>query len=250
MAIDKEFLTAQLQGVEGADEKIAAIMTEYDKEKLAILKNRDDILVERNLFEKKSKDNDAKILELEAAKKELDESLKSGLPDKEKKVFEADIEKLNNQIKMLSTENSKIKSEYDSEIKKLSDEKTHYIVGEEFTKLINANTAIFPALKNGLIKRFFADYPKSIFEPYDYNGKTEYVSNDGQSKGKKMGDLLNEFFNTDEGKYYIENKNNGGGASGSQRPATTTSGMKRKDFDALSYEQQDAYMKNKGVVHD
>jgi hypothetical protein len=252
MPIDREYLTTQLQGVEKAEEKIAAILSEYDKEKISILKNKDDILSEKNAFEKKAKENELKIAELEKAKAELDESIKSGLPDKEKKVFEADIKTLKDRIEILTNDNAKMKSEYDTNIKTLSDEKKHYIVGEEFSKLINANTAIFPALKNGLIKRFFADYPKTFFGPFEYNGNVEYVvEGEGPNKGKKMGDLLNEFLNSEEGKYYLENKNNGGGAIGaSSKSNQSGAGMSRKDFDAMSYEAQDTYMKNKGLVHD
>jgi len=250
MPIDKEFLTAQLQGVEKSDEKITAILSEYDKEKLSILKNKDDILAEKNALELKLKDNTAKITELEEAKKALDESIKSGLPDKEKKIFEADIKTLKDQIEMLTGESTKMKTEYDSKIKTLSDEKTHYIIGEEFTKLINGNTAIFPALKNGLVKRFFADYPKQLFGPYEYNGKTEYVINDGPNKGKKMGDLLTEFLNSDEGKYYVENKNTGGGARGQPNAAGgTENSIARSQFDQMSYAERKDYLSKGGKIH-
>ena len=249
MPITKEFLATHFQGVENADEKIALIIDEYDKERMSILKNKDEILEEKNKLEKKSKETEAKLTELETAKKELDEKIKSGMPDKEKQVFEADIKKLNEQIKMLTSENSKTKEEYDSEIKKLSDEKTHYIIGEEFSKLINSNAAIFSDMKNGLVKRFFADHPKSSFDPYDYNGKTEYVVRDGSNKGKKMSDLLSEFFGTDEGKRYLEAKNKGGSALGGTKHTNNSGGISRKDYDAMSYEQRNAYMKGGGNVH-
>jgi len=246
MAIDKEFLGSLFKGIEGADEKIATVIAEYEREKLPILKNRDDIKAEKTAIEKKHAELSAAFAELESAKKELNEKLESGLPDKEKKIFQEEIENLKGKLKGFAEESNRSKTEFEATIKKLSDEKTHYIISEEFSKLINANTAIKPTMRIGLPKRFFSDYPLSGFELYNNDGITSYVNKDG----KKMSDLLNNFLGTDEGKEYLLNLGNGGGASGSQRPATTTGGMKRKDFDALSYEQQDAYMKNKGVVHD
>jgi hypothetical protein len=248
--ITKEFLVTHFQGRDDADQHVEAIFAEYDKEKLAILKNRDDIKAEKDVLEKKSKENEAKIVELEAAKKELDDKIKSGTPEKDRQVFEAEAKKLNDRINLLTDENSKMKSEYDSDIRRISDEKTHYIIGEEFSKLINANAAIKPTMRNGLIKRFFSDYPKAEFDPYDYNGKTEYVVRDGSHKGKKMGDLLGEFFNTDEGKEYLLNLNNGGGAPGGSRPTNAGTGIARKDLEAMSYEQRNAYMKGGGKVHE
>jgi hypothetical protein len=63
-----------------------------------------------------------------------------------------------------------------------------------------------------------------------------------------MADLFNDFLNTGEGKHYLQNNNNGGGAPGGSKPANA-GGMSRQQFDALPYEQQAAYMKAKGVVH-
>jgi len=246
MPINKEFLAPLFQGVEKAEDYINAVIAEYEKEKLPIIKNRDDILAEKNNLEKKHKELQDLQKTLEAANKELDEKLKSNVPGKEVKVFQEEIDNLKRNIKVLTEENGKMKTEYEKSLENLTSEKTHYIIGEEFTKLLNENTAIKPAMREGLIKRFFADYPKSDFGPFVYEGKTTYVTKDG----KKMSDLLANFFNTDEGKNYLLNQSTGGGAPGGSTPAAVGGGMKRKDFEALSYGERDAYIKNKGKVID
>jgi len=246
MAFDKDFLAAHFQGVEKADEHISAIIAEYEKTNLPLVKNRDDILAEKKAADKKNAELLEKYAALEAANKELNEKLESGLPDKEKQIFKADIEKHKSTIAKITEEYNKAKAEYEGQIANLSKEKTDYIIGEEFSKLVDANTAIFPDMKDGLKKRFFADYPKSGFEPYEYGGKTEYVINGG----KKMADLLNDFFNTNEGKRYLQNTNNGGGAIGGSKQGSAVGGMKRKDLEALSYEQRNAYLKGGGKVVD
>jgi len=247
MAIDKEFLAPRFEGREDAEEQINAILAEYDKEKLTILKNRDDITAEKKLADKKNAELQQKIAELESVSKELNEKLESGLPDKEKQFFQGEIEKLKSSIVKSSEEYTKAKAEYEEKINGLSREKTEYIIGEEFSKLVNANTAIYPTLRDGLHKRFFADYPKSKFEPFDYSGKVEYVVTDGQ-KATKMADLLNDFLNTEEGKHYLQNTNTGGGAAGGSKGSG--SGMNRKQFDTLPYAQQIAHIKGGGTVQD
>jgi len=88
MAIDKEFLAVHFQGVENSDEHINAIIAEYEKEKLPILKNRDDVLTEKKSVEKKHAELQELYKSLETANKELNEKLESGVPDKEKKIFQ------------------------------------------------------------------------------------------------------------------------------------------------------------------
>lgn len=213
MAIDKEFLSAFFQGVDKADEHIGAIIAEYEKTNLPLVKNRDDILNEKKAIEKKIADLQEKYNVLETTNKELNEKLESGLPDKEKQIYQAEIEKLKTTINRMTEDGSKAKTDYETQIAKLATEKNDYILNEEINKLIFGNPAIFEAAKEsgGLAKRFFADYPRTEFEPYDYGGKVEYVN----KAGKKMSDLLNEFLNTNEGKIYLRNMDNGGGAPGS-----------------------------------
>ena len=136
MAIDKEFLTPLFQGVEKAEELTQAIITEYEKTNLPLVKNRDDILAEKKAAEKKNGELQAAIAELDAANKELKEKLESGLPDKEKQIYQADIEKYKTSAAKLAEEINKVKAEYEERIGGLSREKTEYIIGEEFSKLI------------------------------------------------------------------------------------------------------------------
>jgi len=210
MAFDKDFLAPFFQGMEKADDVIGAIIAEHEKVNLPLVKNRDDILTEKKGLEKKLTEIQEKYAALEAANKEINEKLESGLPDKEKQVYQNEIEKHKASIAKITEEYNKAKAEYEEKIGNLTKEKTDYIIGEEFTKLVDSNAAIFPDMKDGLKKRFFADYPRSSFEPFDYNGKQEYISG-----GKKMSDLLNDFFNTAEGKRYLQETSNGGGAPGS-----------------------------------
>jgi len=210
MAFDKEFLAPFFQGAEKADEIIGAIIAEHEKVNLPLVKNKDDILAEKKQVEKKLAELQEKYTALETTSKELNEKLESGLPDKEKQILLNDVEKYKNNIVKITEEANKMKTEYEEKIGNLTKEKTDYIIGEEFTKLVDANAAIFPDMKDGLKKRFFADYPKASFEPFEYNGKQEYVIG-----GKKMSDLLTDFFNTPEGKRYLQETSNGGGAPGS-----------------------------------
>jgi hypothetical protein len=211
MAINKEFLETYFQGVDKADEHISAIIAEYEKTNLPLVKNRDDILAEKKAGDKRNSELLERYAALEAANKELNEKLESGLPDKEKQIYQTEIEKHKTNIVNITNEYSKAKTDYEEQINVLKKEKTDYIIGEEFSKLVNANPAIFSFMKDGLHKRFFADYPKSGFEPFEYGGKNEFVNKDG----KKMADLLNDFLSTEEGKHYLQDTSTGGGAQGS-----------------------------------
>jgi len=211
MAFDKEFLATHFQGVDKADEHISAIIAEHEKTNLMLEKNKNDLLNEKKMADKKNAELLEKLAALEATNKEINEKLESGLPDKEKQVYQAEIEKHKTNAAKITEEFNKAKAEYEQKISTMSKEKIDYIVGEEFSKLVDANPAIYPAMKDELRKVIFYDYPKSSFEPFDYNGKIEYVNKDG----KKMADLLNGFLQTDAGKHFLMETSNGGGAPGS-----------------------------------
>jgi len=242
--IDKEFLAAHFQGVDKADEHIGAIIAEYEKMNLPLVKNRDDILAEKKALEKSHKELQEKFTELETSNKELNEKLESGLPDKEKQIFQAEIEKWKNNVGKISEDTNKLKTDYEAKIASLSKDKNEYIIGEEFSKLMNANTAIYPDMRDGLRKRFFFDYPQASFEPYDYGGKNEYVNKDG----KKMLDLFNDFLGTEEGKHYLQNINNGGGARGSNGLPGKSSTMAREVFDKLSEKAKSEFCESGGAI--
>ena len=245
MAFDKEFLAQHFQGREDAEERINAIMAEYEKANLPLTKNRDDILTEKKAAEKKLAELIEKHFALETANKELNEKLESGLPDKEKQIYKAEIENLKRTIGNLNEENGKMKTDYEGKIGQLSAEKHNYIIGQEFAKLIDADPAIYPESKEDLAKSFFVDYPKSEFELYDYGGKQKYVN----KAGKTMDDLLAEKLGKPGGKIYRMNTNNGGGATGGAK-TNTGSGMSRQHFDALSPAQKADYIKEGGKIHD
>jgi hypothetical protein len=244
MAIDKEFLAPRFEGREDAEKQISAIIAEYERTNLPLVKNRDDILAEKKAGDKKTAELQEKYAALEAAYKELNEKLESGLPDKERQIFQAEIEKLKTAIGRMTDDSGKTKAEYEAKIGKLSAEKNDYILSEEINKLIAANPAIFEAAKEsgGLAKRFFADHPRTEFEPYDYGGKKEYVN----KAGKKMADLLNDFLNTNEGKLFLRNMNDGGGAPGSSTTKPPTKNPFVKGQENLD-EQARLLKENRGL---
>jgi hypothetical protein len=212
MAIDKEFLAQFFQGVEKADEHIGKIIAEFEKANLPLVKNRDEILAEKKAVEKKAAELQEKFAALETANKELNEKLESNVPDKEKQIYAAEVDKLKSTIAKLTEDFTKSRTEYEGKIEGLSKEKKEYIIGEEFTKIVNS-FSVKPTMRAGLTKIFFADNPRQGFEPYEYGGNTVYVNKDG----KKMADLLNDYIQTDEGKNYVLETNNGGGATGSSK---------------------------------
>lgn len=241
MAIDKEFLAAHFQGVEKADEHISAIIAEYEKTNLPLVKNRDDILAEKKAVEKKTAELQEKYAALEAAHKELNEKLESGMPEKEKKIFKEEIDGLKKSIVDLNDKHTKAIAEYEEKIANLSKEKTDYIIGEEFSKLANARTDYQPGARKKFEDAFFQEYPKSNFEPYEYGGKKEYVN----KEGKKMTDLFNGFANAEENKFFFMNTNQGGGAPGSSGAKGGANTVTREQLNSMN-DVQKAEFFNKG----
>jgi len=136
--------------------------------------------------------------------------MESGLPDKEKQIYQADIEKHKATNVKLSEELNKTKAEYEEKIATLTKEKTDYIIGEEFAKRANAITNyVTGGGREGFETMFFSLYPKSTFEPFDYNGKIEFVN----KEGKKMDDLV--IAAKEKYPCFFVNNNQGGGAKGS-----------------------------------
>ena len=67
---------------------------------------------------------------------------------------------------------------------------------------------IIPGLKDGFIARITS---MNNFEPNEMNGKTVFLDKDNHT----IGEVVNSFVMTSEGKAYIRNASSGGGAAGS-----------------------------------
>lgn len=201
--LNEEFLNGLLSNEEiSAEDKIKQILSEHEADTRGLLQKRDELLGgEKKLkeriaaYEKGNEEFASKIKGLE----EMLEKANGG-DQKAKEYYE--------------TKLADMQKQYNGEIEQLTADRNYYLgmhlnalrdhAIEEGVKDLN----FLPGLKQGFIARVLSQYD---FEPEEIDGKLEFVNNEHHT----IGEAINSFALTQEGKAYIANPSTGGGARGS-----------------------------------
>lgn len=201
--LDENFLT-ELLGKEdvSAEDKIKSILAEKDAGERALIQKRDELLGNEVKLKKRISEYESSKGEYEAKITSLNDLLEKANKGDEvtKQQYEAKIADLDKQFK--------------KSLKEISDSRDSYkkqYLDALFSKSIEDGIKeldIIPGLKDGFIARITS---MNNFEPNEMNGKTVFLDKDNHT----IGEVVNSFVMTSEGKAYIRNAASGGGAAGS-----------------------------------
>jgi chromosome segregation ATPase len=240
MAFDNQFLGTFFEGIENAEERIGKIMTEHEADVTGLKRTNGDLKTEKEKLAEQHKAALEQKGALEATIKELNEKLESGLPDKEKQYFQAEIEKYKTNAANTAAEMNRQITEKEAKIKELEADHHNYICQAEFNELVNSDPGIIPELRESLRKLFFVD---NRFEWVEVSGAKQLLN----KASKNMKDALTAFLETSAGQHFRMARNNGGGASGSS--GTKGNGtLTREQIEALPAAQRQKYFNEGGKI--
>ena len=201
--LDENFLT-DLIGKEdvSAEEKIKTILAERDADIRGLIQKRDELLGNEVKLKNQLSEYEKGRGEYEAKITSLNDLLEKANKGDEvtKQQYEAKIADLEKQRK--------------AELKKANDDRDFYqdkYLGFLFNKSMEDGVKeldIVPGLKDGFIARITS---MNNFEPKSVDGKVVFLNDDNHT----IGEVVNSFAMTSEGKAYIRNVSSGGGAAGS-----------------------------------
>lgn len=227
---NEDFLSKILEKEDlSAEDKVKQIMGEHNADTRGLVQKRDELL---------------------GSEKKLKEQLKT-LSD-EKSGYEGKISDLETKLKESGSE--ELKSFYETKLNDASSR--HKIEMDELTAKYNdlrgkhledlkqkaiensvKDLAFVDNLKAGFISRVMAE---NQFEAKEIDGEIQFVSKDNHT----IGEAINSFATTPEGKSYLRNPSQGGGAKGTENISNITS-IKRSQFNGMTPEQQAEFCQNK-----
>lgn len=201
--LDEKFLT-ELFGRKdvSAEDRISIILAERDAGERAIVQKRDELLGNEVKLKKRISEYESSKGEYEAKITSLNDLLEKANKGDEvtKQQYEAKIADLDKQSKKT--------------LKEMSDSRDFYkkqYLDSLFSKSMEDGVKeldIVPGLKDGFVARITS---MNDFQPKDVDGKIVFLNKDNHT----IGEVVNSFVMTSEGKAYIRNVSSGGGAGGS-----------------------------------
>ena len=204
--LDEKFLT-ELFGRKdvSAEERIGLILAERDAGERAIVQKRDELLANEVKLKKRISEYESSKGEYEAKIASLNDLLEKANKGDEvtKQQYEAKI--------------ADIKKQNATELEKVNADRDFYqnkYLGFLFNKSMEDGVKeldIVPGLKDGFIARITS---MNNFEPKNVDGKVVFLNGENHT----IGEVVNSFAMTNEGKAYIRNVSSGGGAGGSGSP--------------------------------
>jgi len=242
MPLTAEFLDGieQFKAIENFGELRDKILAEHESELTGLKRNNLDLVNERKTWDQEKLTFADEKKKLEASIKDLDGKLKAGLPDEQRKHYEAKLETAENNFISLNAERDKQLAEKDAKITELLNEKHKTICMAAFNDLANADASIFPDVKEILRIAFFE---KHKYQEVAIPGEGIKLLNDATSKSMK--DDFAEFMKIN-GKRFRENTNNGGGSPGSSGVKPGQNLITRAQLDAMSNAQKTEYFDKGG----
>ena len=217
MAFDKDFITSVFEAA--TEEQVEKVLKEYESDLTGLKVKRDEIFAKNNEYkeslDKISKERETEKAELLKQIEEMDQRLKASGTEETKAYFEAEKKKIQ-----------------DSYAAKISDYETK--TGQQEKQFMELSAKYIEVLKNTEIDRamdkiqnldrakanMLRDLIKSRnqFDLLTVDGEEKMLSKDHRG----ISDTINAFVATDEGKFFLQNNNSGGGAPGSTNPKPQT----------------------------
>lgn len=203
--LDEEFLKGLLDKEDvSLDDKIKSIIAEHDADTRGLVQKRDELLGN----EKKLKDK-ISVFEKSKAEDELNIANLNELLDKANKGNDVTKEQYETKL-------AKQDSDYKKQLKDITDNRDFYKklhLNSLFEKAMENGVKelnIIPGLKDGFIARVTS---MNDFQPKEVDGNIVFLNKDNHT----VGEVVNSFAMTNEGKAYIKNNSSGGGARGSNQ---------------------------------
>ena len=233
--LDNDFLSKTLEdGNLSNEDKVKLILAEHDADTRG-LKNKNTELLG------KEKDLKEKVKSFETEK----ETFNSTISDLEQKLKANGSEQITAMYEdKISTLNARHQKELEESIAKYDGLNSKYLEGLKKNSIEQGvkNLAFVDGLEKGFIARVMAE---NNFTAKEIDGQTSFYSDDN----KTIEECINAFALSPEGKSYLKNPSNGGGANGGNIN-NNNNRISRSEFDTYTPAQQSEYCKNGGIITD
>lgn len=203
--LNEEFLKGLFEKEDvSVDDKIKSIIAEHYADTRGLVQKRDELLGN----EKKLKDK-ISVFEKSKAESELNIANLNELLDKANKGNDVTKEQYESKL-------AKQDSDYKKQLKDITDNRDFYKklhLNSLFEKAMENGVKelnIIPGLKDGFIARVTS---MNDFQPKEVDGNIVFLNKDNHT----VGEVVNSFAMTNEGKAYIRNVSSGGGAQGGKQ---------------------------------
>jgi ketosteroid isomerase-like protein len=228
-------------GAEGTmkeDDAVKLVEDQFKASNLGLIQKRDELLAQE--VELKKKITTLETAGTEAAKKmtELDAQLKKNNPEEYKKFYEV-------KAAELETEHKKALEAVEADRDKYRESHFSRVRDDAINEAVK-DIQFMDNLRPGFIALAMT---QNQFKPTEIDGKTLFLNQDN----KTLQAVLHELSLSNEGKAYIKNGNQGGGAHGGTDPGAAGQGgqkMNRKDFMVLSPQAQMDFINKNGTLTD
>jgi hypothetical protein len=206
--LDKDFLVKTFEGIDIPEEKIEAVLAEHKASETGLIRNRDKLKEEKEILKKEFDDLKTEKETIEAKAKELNEKLESGLPDKEKQFFQAEVDRYKNLAEKTKAELDRQLAEKDTQIQFSQRELQSHLRNAALDGVLDGFDDLAPGARQSVRDLMCL---RNEFEFADVAGLKQWLNKDSRS----MKDVVSDFLNSGEGKIFRVATSSGGGANGS-----------------------------------
>jgi hypothetical protein len=225
MAFDKDFLTGVFEGVEGADSRIEKVLKEYEADITGLKVKRDELHAKSNDYkkelEKLTSDYGTEKAAFQKQIEDYETKLKASGSDELKAFHEAELKKIHDSYAARITDYEAKNGQHEKAYSKLNSEYLEVLKNTELDKAMDKVQNLDRSKANILRDTFWG---RNKFEHQTIDGVKKLMNQEYRS----VGDVLNAFIGTDEGKFFLLSNNSGGGATGATvlRPSTANPYLK------------------------
>jgi len=233
----KKLLEAlKAEGLAEAD-AIKLVQEQFDAANRGLIQKRDELLANEVKLKEKITNMETAAGESTKKQAELESQLKKNNPEEYKKYYEG-------QAKELSDKHAAELAKVQADLDKYKD--SHYTrVRDDAINTAIKDIPFIDGLKDGFIALAMH---KNQFKPSEIDGKTIFTNQDN----KTIEAVLHELKLSNEGKAYIKNGNQGGGASTNPGSGSGGTGsgnaMPRSQFMALSNQAKMDFTNKGGLI--
>jgi hypothetical protein len=226
MALDKAFLAGVLEGI--TDEQVEKVLKEYESDVTGLKVNRDQVLTESKGYKEKldklSTDYGTEKSAFQKQIEDLETKLKASGSDELKVFHEAELKKTHDMYAAKIAEYEAKTGQHEKAFGELQSEYLEVLKNTELDKAMDKIQNLDRSKANILRDTFWG---RNKFEHQTIEGVKKLMNQEYRS----IGDVLNAFIATDEGKFFLLSNSTGGGATGSTslKPQTGNPFIKGKE---------------------
>jgi len=210
MPVTKEFITGVFEGA--TDDQVEKVLKEFEADTTGLKLNKDQILSESKGYKEKldklSAEHGAKESDYKKRIEELEANIKASGAEESKAYYEAEKKKLQEMYSFQSAEGDKKIAALETEKSNLYSKYLEVLKNTELDKALDKINNLDRSKANMLRDVF---WQRNKFENQAVDGVEKIINQEYRS----IGDVLNTFISTDEGKFFLQANSTGGGATGS-----------------------------------